>query len=76
MTDANTQTAVVAESQTVSFRVEPETAERAEKLAEHMAELPAYAGIPLSKSRVYAMALLRGLDLLEQEHDLAKKKRR
>jgi len=57
----------MAETQTVSFRVTPETAERAEKLAEELVKLPAYAGLAFNKSRVYSMALARGLADLEAE---------
>ena len=64
----------MAESPTVSFRVEEETAKRADALAKALAKQAAYAGLSLSKSRVYAMALLRGLDLLEEEHGIKVKK--
>jgi hypothetical protein len=74
MTQENAQNPItMAESPTVSFRVEPETAKRAEALAKALAKQPAYAGLSLTKSRVYAMALLRGLDLLEEEHRTVKK---
>ena len=74
MTQENAQNPVtMAESPTVSFRVEPATAKRAEALAKALAKQPAYAGLSLTKSRVYAMALLRGLDLLEAEHAPVKK---
>ena len=73
MDDPGVQNQGMAESPTVSFRVDAEIAKRAEALAKALAKQPAYAGLNLTKSRVYAMALLRGLDLLEEEHGLAKK---
>jgi hypothetical protein len=60
-------------AETVSFRAEDGTTERAKALAEGFAELPDYAGIGFSRSRIYSMALARGLDALDEE--LKQKKR-
>jgi hypothetical protein len=60
-------------AETVSFRAEDGTTERAKALADGFAELPDYAGIGFSRSRIYSMALARGLDTLEAE--LKQKKR-
>ena len=60
------QSPVMAE--TISFRVEDGTTERADALAEEMSKLPVFQGINFTKSRVFAMALARGMDLLEEEY--------
>jgi hypothetical protein len=65
----------MAPSELVSFRTKPGTTERAERIAEFLEEQTALQGLGISRSRVLSMALLRGLDLLEEEHGLAKKKR-
>ncbi len=62
-------------AETVSFRAEDGTTERAKTLAERFAELPDYAGIGFSRSRIYSMALARGLDALEAELKQKKGKR-
>jgi hypothetical protein len=59
----------------LSIRLPDGTTERGERLAEHMADLPEYQGFPVSRSRVLTQALLRGLDLLEEEHGLTKPKK-
>jgi hypothetical protein len=55
----------------LSIRLPDGTTERGERLAALMAELPEYQGFPVSRSRVLTQALLRGLDLLEQEHGVS-----
>ena len=54
-------------AETVSFRAEDGTTDRAKALADGFAELPDYAGIGFTRSRIYSMALARGLDALEDE---------
>ncbi|MEM8608350.1 MAG: hypothetical protein AAGF92_14660 [Myxococcota bacterium] len=74
MTYENAQTVPMAE--TISFRAPNGTSDRAERLAKQLAEQPMFAGITFTKSRVYAMAIARGLDILEEEHGTKPKKGR
>ena len=66
MTYETAQTVPMAE--TISFRAEDGTTERAEKLVDQLAESPLFAGLSFNKSRVFAMAMARGLAILEEEH--------
>ena len=65
MRQTNVQTSTMSEL--VSFRAEDGSSQRAERLAKELAKQPAYAGIGFTRSRVYSMALARGIAELEQE---------
>jgi hypothetical protein len=54
-------------AETVSFRAEDGTTELAIELMELLSKLPAYQGLGFTRSRVYAMALARGLAVLKAE---------
>ena len=71
-----TQNAEMAANELVSFRTDPGSAERATRLAGHFENLPGMQVIGITKSRVLSMALQRGLELLEQEQGITKKKGR
>jgi hypothetical protein len=58
----------------VSLRLPDGIWERAERVAEYVATLPDFEGYPVSTSRTLINAISRGLDVLEEQHGLAKKK--
>ena len=65
-----------AMSELVSFRAEDRSSERAERLAKELVKQPSYAGIGFTKSRVYSMALARGMAELEKELGIGAPKKR
>jgi hypothetical protein len=74
MRQTNVQTSAMSEL--VSFRAEDGSSERAERLAKELAKQPAYAGIGFTRSRVYSMALARGMAEIEKELGVSATKRR
>lgn len=75
MNPSDTQDALMSTKQT-SLRLPTDAWERAECVAEHMADKPEFEGLSISPSRVLIQAALRGLTLLEEEHGVTKKKGR
>jgi hypothetical protein len=74
MRPTNVQTSTMSEL--VSFRADDGSSGRAERLAKELGKQPAYAGIGFTKSRVYSMALARGIASLEQELGVSTPKKR
>ena len=60
----------------ISLRVPDGIMERGEKLAEALSSAPAYQGIGISRSRALTLALVRGLEELEKEHAVAKRRQK
>ena len=62
-------------SELVSFRAEDGSTERAEALAKKLSDQPTFAGLSFTRSRIFSMALARGLQELEREYGAPAKTR-
>lgn len=64
-------------SELISFRTtKPGTLERADRLATHFEGRSDLQGLSVNRSRVLEMALLRGLDALEEQESITDKPKR
>ena len=60
----------------ISFRGSPGTLDRAERLAEHIESQTGLEGLGISRGKILAMALERGLAQLEEEHGVSASKKK